>query len=123
MIRVFKSANSPQSLLGKKAYVGEDAQLQLLDEQHEKCYICERKRDTDFEIEHLKSQSNNTEDLKYDWNNLLFACSYCNKKKLNNYDNILNPLIVNIEEEIKQEISFADKNAVFTALRLSPNIF
>jgi len=118
MIRVFKSGKIPSSLLSKKSYDGEDVKQQLLDDQHEKCYICERKRDTDFEIEHIKSQTNN-EDLKYDWSNLLYACNYCNNKKLHYYDNILNPISENIEDEIKQELSFDGKGAVFTALKTS----
>lgn len=118
MIRVFKSGNIPASLLSKKAYDGEDVKQQLLDDQYEKCYICERKRDTDFEIEHLKSKKNN-DDLKYNWNNLLYACSYCNKKKSDDYDDILNPLSVNIEDEIIQQLSFDGKSAVFTAQKTS----
>ena len=75
MIRVFKSGNIPPSLFTKKAYDEEDVKQQLLDDQHEKCYICERKRDTDFEIEHFKSQKYN-DALKYDWYNLLYAYNY-----------------------------------------------
>ena len=118
MIRVFKSGNIPASLLSKKAYDGEDVKQQLLDDQYEKCYICERKRDTDFEIEHLKSKKNN-DDLKYNWINLLYACSYCNKKKSDDYDDILNPLSVNIEDEIIQQLSFDGKSAVFTSPKSS----
>jgi len=120
MIRVFKSGNIPPSLLTKKAYDGEDVKQQLLDDQHEKCYICERKRDTDFVIEHLESQKNN-DTLKYDWNNLLYACNYCNQKKSDKYDDILSPISENIEDKIKQELYFDGKIAVFTASNSSDN--
>ena len=51
MIRVYKSPNIPASLISTAAYNGEDVKKQLLADQHDKCYICERYRDTDFEIE------------------------------------------------------------------------
>ena len=41
---------------------------QLLADQNDKCYLCERKRDTDFEIEHHKS-AHYFPRLVQDWNN------------------------------------------------------
>ena len=58
MIKVEKSPNVPSSLTTTTAYNGQDVVCQLLADQHDKCYICERNRDTDFEIEHHKSQTN-----------------------------------------------------------------
>lgn len=114
MIRVYKSPIIPVSLTSTASYNGEDVKQQLLADQHDKCYICERCRDTDFEIEHYKSQYNHPE-LVQDWNNLFMGCRYCNGKKSNNYDNILNPQNCNIEEEIEQHIVFAQKKAVFSS--------
>lgn len=114
MIRVYKSPNIPASLASTASYNGEDVKQQLLADQRGKCYICERCRDTDFEIEHYKSQ-NKHPDLIQDWNNLFMGCRYCNGKKSNYYDDILDPHNCNIEEEIEQRIDFARKKAVFSS--------
>lgn len=53
-----------------------------------KCYICESKDAASFQIEHLVPHKGN-DDLKYDWNNLFWACAHCNNTKLASYDPIL----------------------------------
>ena len=58
MIRVAKSITVPESLTSRKTYDGEDVKKQLFADQHGKCYLCERKVTTDFQIEHLNSQEN-----------------------------------------------------------------
>lgn len=115
MIRVYKSPNAPQSLSITQAYNGEDVLRQLENDHYKKCYLCERSLCTDFQVEHLKSQKN-FPDLKQDWNNLFWSCGYCNEKKGNNFNNLLDPSVVNIEEEIKQVLNFLQKQAVFTSL-------
>ena len=112
MIRVSKSAEVPVSLINTRAYDGEDVKRQLLLDHHDKCYICERIRDTDYEIEHRRSVEHHS-GLRQDWNNLFLSCRYCNGKKSQNLDNTLDPLSVNIEDEIEQGIDFGDKKAVF----------
>ena len=119
MIRVSKNEQAPQSLSTTKAYDGEDVKHQLFDDQHSKCYICERSLITDFEIEQHKSEKNYPK-LVQQWTNLLLSCRYCNGKKLDNYDNLLDPLTVNIEDEIKQELDFVNNTASFTPLKISP---
>ena len=114
MIRVYKSPNIPASLASTASYNGEDVKQQLLADQRGKCYICERCRDTDFEIEHYKSQNKHS-GLIRDWNNLFMVCRYCNGKKSNDYDDILNPKDCNIEDEIEQRIDFIGKKAVFNS--------
>lgn len=69
MIRVFKSQSAPATLTTTKAYDGEDVKRQLLQDHYDKCYICERARDTDFEIEHHQSQTHHSE-LLQKWKNL-----------------------------------------------------
>ena len=110
-----KCERVPQSLLKTKRYDGEDTKKQLLKDQNDKCYICERYRETDFTIDHLRSQKSYPE-LIQDWKNLYLACGYCNGKKKEDFDNILNPSEVNIEDEIQQSIDFRKKKAVFKAL-------
>lgn len=112
MIKVNKSANAPTSLSKTSSYDGEDVKQQLLADQYCKCYICERTCVTDFEIEHLKSRKHFPEQIQ-EWNNLLLSCSYCNKKKGDAFDQILNPLCANIEEEIRQYIDYDNNRAVF----------
>lgn len=112
MIRVFKSPNVPSSLTTTSRYDGEDVKKQLLSDQHDKCYLCERNRDTDFEIEHHKSE-NNYPKLIQDWENLYMGCGYCNRKKSDSFDNTLLPKDVNIEDEIEQCMDLSNKKAVF----------
>lgn len=114
MIRVSKNPSIPASLKISKAYDGEDVKEQLLQDHYDKCYICERIRDTDFEIEHYRSEKHHP-GLRQDWSNLFLSCRYCNGKKLQYFDNTLNPLIVNIEEEVEQKIDYPNKQAVFTS--------
>lgn len=112
MIRERKNENVPSSLLTTSQYDGEDVKGQLLEDQHEKCYICERKLSTDFEIEHFKSK-NNYPELRQEWTNLFLACGYCNKKKSSSFDDNLYPLDTNIENEIEQRIDFSRNKASF----------
>lgn len=115
MIRVAKSETVPESLLRTKAYDGEDVRQQLLTDQHRKCYMCERIRWTDFEEDHLANKSHYHEQ-RQKWRNLLLSCRYCNGKKSDKFDNMLNPLEVNIEEEIMQDIDFENGVANFSSV-------
>lgn len=114
MIRQSKCPNTPSSLLTSNSYDGEDVKAQLIEDGFDKCYLCERRRDTDFEIEHLMSVNNHPE-LRLEWQNLLMGCGYCNRKKRDQFDDILNPLAVNIEDEIEQRLDSRGENAVFTS--------
>lgn len=114
MIRVFKSDDEPTSLEKKNSYNGKDVHDRLFEDQHGKCYICERIVGTDFEVEHHKSQSHFPA-LMYDWHNLFLSCSYCNRKKNVDFDNMLNPETENIEEMIRQEYDFSEKKFIFTS--------
>lgn len=56
-----------------------------------KCYICEYKEPTTINTEHFVPHQGD-KDLKFDWNNLFYACGHCNNTKLATaeYSNILN---------------------------------
>ena len=112
MIRVHKSDTVPESLSRTKAYDGEDVKIQLYADQLDKCYICERVRDTDTHIEHCVSRKGNA-GLVQEWDNLFLSCSYCNGKKLNHFDNILNPAECNIEDEIQQAVTYLGGQVTF----------
>lgn len=115
MIRVAKSEQVPESLNRTSAYDGEDVLRQLVLDQHSKCYVCERVRYTDFEVDHFVSKAGHPE-MRQEWKNLLLACRYCNGRKSDRYDGMLNPLDVNIEEEIVQDIDFENGVARFSAV-------
>ena len=112
MIKEKKSTNAPTSLLATKLYNGDDVYAQLLEDQHEKCYICERKLVTDYEVEHFKSE-NNYPELVQEWTNLFLACGYCNRRKSDSFDDNINPLTTNVEKEISQRIDFGLNKAIF----------
>lgn len=88
---------------------------QILLDQHDKCYLCERICSTDFEIEHHHSQVNYPEDTNV-WDNLFLSCSYCNGKKHHYFDGILHPSSENIEDLIEHQNDFLDKKVIFTPL-------
>lgn len=119
MIKIRKSHGAPQSLTTTKKYDGEDVKEQLLSDQDSKCYLCERLLVTDFEIEHFAGREGN---LINDWNNLLLSCGYCNRKKSNNYNNLLNPLHNNIEEKIQQRLNISTKKVDFYSAESSEEI-
>ena len=60
----------------------------LRDDFKNKCYICERKDIADINVEHFKPHRNKNRDLKFDWNNLFYACGHCNNIKLAQYNDI-----------------------------------
>lgn len=114
MIKVSKSKDTPQSLLRTKAYDGEDVKQQLLTDHREKCYLCERFLRTDFQVEHHKSRKFHPE-LIQEWSNLFLTCSYCNGKKGEDFDDMLYPIDIDIENEIEHCIDFGNNKAEFTA--------
>lgn len=121
MIRIAKSDNRPLSLTTTNAYDGEDVKRQLLLDQQGKCYLCERKVSTDFQIDHLKSKQNHP-GLRTEWTNLLLSCSYCNPKKGNRFDGILNPINNDVEDIIEQRINYASKAVVFKSDEASQEV-
>jgi len=116
MIRVAKCAETPQSLsvAGNTKYDHQDVQKQLIEDQKSKCYLCERKLVTDFEIEHLRPSAKNDADLKTSWDNLFLSCRYCNGKKLHLFENVMNPSHQNIEEIIQCNLA-ANKSVTFNS--------
>lgn len=68
-----KAKSAKQSLVNERqrhgTYNTKEVNIALREMFHEKCYICENKKITSFNIEHLVSHQEN-EELKFDWNNL-----------------------------------------------------
>ena len=113
MIRVYKNPVAPPSLPKKLSWNHDDVVAQLREDQHCKCYLCERKLITDFQVDHLQSRHNFPR-LIYEWSNLFLCCFYCNCKKSDHFDNILNPALTDIEDLITQKMDFPNAKAVFT---------
>lgn len=112
MIREYKHKSAPASLVAQIKYDGQDVLDQLFADQHDKCYLCEMKVKQFYQVEHLKSQEH-FEELKFNWTNLLLSDGYCNGKKKENFDDILNPNQVNIEDVIEQRIDSINRTALF----------
>ncbi len=83
----------------KSSYNTPEVNAALREMFHGKCYLCENKESTSFQIEHMYSCGKNPE-LKYDWNNLFLVCAHCNNTKLDKYEPILDCTKENIEEAI-----------------------
>lgn len=110
MIRVRKSIEEPQEL--KQAYNAEGVCRQILEDQNSKCYLCERIVTTNYQVDHLQSQSHHN-DLKKSWNNLFISCEYCNARKSDKGDDILHPSAADTEEVIVQQNDFQTKKVLF----------
>ena len=64
-----------------------------------KCYICENKNITSYNIEHFRPHRND-KNLKFNFDNLLLSCAHCNNIKLGNYENLLDCSQVDVDELI-----------------------
>lgn len=113
MIRVRKTPTEPAEL-AKDGYGCDAVRKAVLSDQDEKCYLCERKLVTDFQVEHLRSQKNSPNEVDQ-WDNLFIACGYCNPKKLDSFDDICNPEKTDIELEISQKVNFCENKAEFAS--------
>jgi hypothetical protein len=117
MIRVRKSENVPASLAVENPtrYDSQDVLETLVNDQDQKCYLCEQKHRQNFHVEHLKPKAI-FGDLKYEWTNLFSACPYCNGRKPNSFD-ILDPSLHNIEEIIIHQLDLANNQSEISSLR------
>lgn len=112
MIRICKNTDKPKTL--DRSYNTDEVCKQLLVDQNDKCYLCERHLTTDYQVEHFKSRANN-EGLIQKWENLFVACGYCNNKKSNKYDDILDPTFHNVEAIIKHSNDFVNQKVIFSS--------
>jgi hypothetical protein len=94
MINLVKSQPAPTCLAIEKEkksghYNCGDVLIRLKADFHNKCYLCGDRGMTTLNIEHFVAHQGNL-DLKFDWNNLFFACGHCNNTKLALYQRLLN---------------------------------
>lgn len=52
MIKVYKSDKAPEKL-AEAGYTCEEVKQAILNDQKDKCYLCERKVTTDYQVEHI----------------------------------------------------------------------
>lgn len=112
MIRVKKRDVAPAELK-TKGYKDDMVKRAILVDQDDKCYICERKVITDYEVEHLASQSKNKGAVN-EWDNLYIACNYCNDKKKTSFDDIKHPDTYNVEDVITHKFDPMKELVEFT---------
>lgn len=106
--RTSKSDKAIDSLKREKmkngSYNTPEVNAALKEMFHGKCYICENKQITSYQIEHFIPHRGNA-DLKYDWNNLFLACAHCNNTKLDKFE----PIIDCTKEDVEALIAFRRK--------------
>lgn len=112
MIRVRKRETAPEEL-AEKGYRDDVVKRAILEDQDDKCYICERKVTTDYQVEHLASQLHYEVGLN-EWENLYISCNYCNDKKKTSFDDIKRPDTYNVEEVITHRFDPMNERVVFS---------
>lgn len=120
MIRVYKREQAPDSL-ETKGYTDDDVKKALLEDQHDKCYICERKMTTDYQVEHLESRSGAPEKANM-WSNLFASCNYCNDRKKHYYDDIPLPDSMDFEDVIRQHCDVINEKMKFSTDSKDPSV-
>lgn len=103
MINIEKSLPAPNCLVEEKhkksgTYRTPTVISRLKNDFKNKCYICEYKEPPTINIEHFIPHQGDI-NLKFDWDNLFWACAHCNNIKLAKYDNILNCIDPNEDVE------------------------
>lgn len=132
MIYLLKSQPAPASLAIEKtkpngSYKQQDVLDAIKADFKNKCYICGFKGPTSINVEHFFPHRDANVDLKFDWNNLFYACSRCNNLKgaYPLYDNILNCTDPN--DEVDKKIAYTSswlpkERPVFTAQECSEKV-
>ncbi len=124
-----KSQPAPECLTTEKAKANGnnscgDVLRRLQVDFKNKCYICEDKDPHSINTEHFIPHRGDRE-LKFDWNNLFYACVHCNSTKSDDYDNILNCTIESdgVDKKIKYWINpFPKEEAKIIALDLDDRV-
>lgn len=119
MIRVRKSEAPAE--LAQKGYTCEAVKQVLIQDGDQKCFICERRRDTDLQVEHLQSRANHPE-LENNWDNLYLACDYCNKRKNSYHDDLLHPDQCDVEKLIDHRVDLMGEVAKFSSTQVAADV-
>lgn len=97
----------------ESTYNTESVNQALREVFHGKCYICENKAATSYQIEHLVPHRGE-KILKYDWKNLFWSCAHCNNTKSDKYE----PILDCTKEPVEKMIAFRKKGYFGTDERL-----
>lgn len=127
MVYFEKSQPAPECLEAEKTKVNGDYKCANVLEKikldfKNKCYICEFKEPTAINVEHFKPHKGD-KDLKFDWNNLFWACTHCNSTKHDSFENILNctDITHDVESKLKYLFNpFPHENVEIIALDNNP---
>lgn len=95
-----------------------DVLTRLQDDFSNKCYLCEEKEPSTINLEHFIPHQGDI-DLRFDWDNLFYACGHCNNIKLAKHTNLLNSTIEadNVETNFHYHINpFPKEKANLTAI-------
>ena len=94
-----------------KTYNTKPVNAALVETFHGKCYICENKKATAYQIEHLIPHRDNRK-LKYDWENLFWSCAHCNNIKSDKYEPILDCTKENVERLVDIGVDYISSGAL-----------
>ena len=122
MINITKSQPAPLCLSEEKTksngtYRKEEVRKRLIEDFHGKCYICEDDDLTNIEIEHFVPHLGKNIDLRFDWDNLFYACGHCNPIKGIRLE-LLN--CTNPSHQIIERINFRIDPFPFSNVEVSP---
>jgi hypothetical protein len=111
MINILKSMPPPTCLEKEKKkakgdYKCGDVLERIKNDFKNKCYLCEYKAPPSINVEHFVPHKGD-KDLKFDWNNLFWACAHCNNVKGDRFNNILN--CTNPEHDVENWIKYEMK--------------
>ena len=101
MVNFIKSEEIPACLAIEKSkpnsknYRCGNVVKKVADDFKDKCYLCEDKDIKDINVEHFEPHKGDRHRM-FDWQNLFFACSYCNNIKLGDENPLLNCTDANI---------------------------
>lgn len=110
MVKIERTSTPPPSLAIERekksgSYRELDVILQLRQDFHDKCYLCEIDELQSAEVEHLHSHGGSV-DLMFSWPNLFLSCRHCNsiKNQGQYHDIILDCCNVDPETVMQQEL-------------------
>lgn len=96
MFNVVRRDDAPASLARKVSYSDFDVVEALKQDFFDKCYICETKDPMSLNVEHFYAHEG-SDDKKYEWKNLFYACARCNNFKRHHYNNLIDCTKNNID--------------------------
>ncbi|UDI90601.1 hypothetical protein [Pseudomonas sp. IAC-BECa141] len=88
MFNVIRRPVAPASLATRRSYSEPDVVKALKEDFFDKCYICETKDPMSLNVEHFDAHQG-SEEKKYEWRNLFYACARCNNFKRHHYNDLL----------------------------------